>query len=191
MCNKKHPAKFYSFVTRKSITNLKTGDSIFVVKLICLHNYSLKKIKNRKIPYTITVLPAFIQPYARKTTQTIVSISEQYINNEITTQQEAAFFMGSESSNSFNRYYSRIANRIDAWNISLAKKISDSTGTSDYQKAPYIQKTFKQKWEDFITHVNTYYTAIDRLPTGLVVLKENRVCVILALFCMSIKGLGP
>ena len=99
--------------------------------------------------------------------------------------------MGVENIKSFNLYYERILNRIDDWIIYLLKKISEITRINKYERLPYKSKTIKQKWGYFYELIHDYCNVIESLDTGILLLKNNRVCFAFAIFCMSIKSLGP
>ena len=186
MCHKYHQIKFHSFVLRKSFQI----DNIFGVRILCNYNYYLNKSKNTKLQYTITILPAFIQPYARKSTETILNSSIDYINNDI-IQQEAAFNLGYENISSFTRYFYRITDRIDCWILNITEKISEISSNNDFTPRPFNKKTIKEKWEDFLVLVNKYFKIIETHDTGILILDEHKVPCILAIFTSSIKGLGP
>ena len=110
------------------------------MRIICIYNYQLNKKTNNNLQYTLTILPAFIQPYARKTTEKIINSSVKFINNETHCLQEAALSMGAENIKSFTRYFYRILNRIDEWIIHVLKKISEITGNNNYEQLPYKEK---------------------------------------------------
>jgi hypothetical protein len=190
LCNTKHEAKFYCFVSRKSF-NYEGNPYFKVIRIICEVNYQIYKETENKPSYTLTILPAFIQPYARKSTDNIINAVNKYINNTTQTLQEAAMEMEVENITSFNLYFNRILNRIDDWRIYLLEKISEITGINKYEKKPYETNNVKQKWYSFIELVNDYCDIIESLQTGILLLKRNRFCFIFAVFCQSIKSLGP
>lgn len=190
LCNKKHKIKFHCFVVRKSFKNKSLYD-IKVIKIICENNYNIRKNTGEKLSYTLTILPGFIQPYARRTTDSIVTTANKYINDEIKTQQEAAFSMGVENTKSFSLYFNRIVNRLDNWTINLLQKISELTGVNNYDRKPYEPITLKQKWSYFENLVHEYCDIVETLPSEMLLLKNNRVCFIFAIFSQSIKSLGP
>jgi hypothetical protein len=150
----------------------------------------LNKKKLIKLQYTITILPGFIQPFARKTTESIINANIDYINNKI-CQQEAAFNIGYENRSSFAKYYMRINERIDSWILLLTKKISEITNTNNFTPKPFIKKSIQEKWGLFTGLTNKYFKVIDNIVTNLIIFKSDTLSCILALFSSSIKGLGP
>ncbi len=176
---------------RKSIQNIKdTKKQSYVIKIICPYN-ALKKESDTNLRYTITVLPAFLQPYARHTVKDIVNTTDQYINGKITSKHEAAYLLGLESSSGFDRYYLRVINRVDEWVVNLLTKVSEITGTNHYKRIPYEKKTVNHKWTYFIKLIDEYCAAIDTLKTGILLLNEERISFVFALLSMKLKGLGP
>ena len=186
LCQKVHPVKFLCFVQRISFKN-----NVTVIKIICLNNLNSNKTNNTKLQYTITLLPAFIQPYARTSTQQIIEANEGYINNQVTSQQEAAMLMGRENPASFKRYFTRVNERIDNWIINLLKKISEITLINNLKWSLQVKNSILEKWEYFCKLTEKYIDEIDKLNTGLLILKENKLPFIMAVLCPGIKSLGP
>ena len=192
MCKRKHEIIFYSFVERKSFNNIKCSNTkLLLIRIICINNYQINKKTNSNLQYTLTILPAFIQPYARKTTEKIINATVKFINNETLSLQEAALSMGAENIKSFTRYFYRILDRIDDWIIHVLKKISEITGNNNYERLPYKTKTINQKWKYFMELIHDYCNALESLSTGILLLKNNRICFMFAVLCMNIKSLGP
>lgn len=189
LCNKIHTIKFYCFIARKSFTV--NNNILKVIKIKCETNYQINKAANSKLPYILTVLPAFIQPYARKSTDTIINTVNKYINLTLPNKYESSLEMGVENIESFNLYFNRILNRVDQWIVNLSQKISELAGISNYEKKPYSFGHIKQKWDYFIKLIHEYCDIIERLKTKVLLLKKNRVCFVFAIFCRSMKSLGP
>lgn len=154
-------------------------------------NYRLRQLTKTNIPYTQTILPAFIQPYARKATQTIIHSITEYIHHNIESHLEAAFLMGAETPKSFGRYFTRVKDRIDQWLVCLFGKISEITSINAVERKPDQIKTITQKWADFIFIIKDYIKITEQLDTGFLIQNENRICFVLAILTINNKGLGP
>ena len=183
LCNSLHPIKFFSFVKRKSFNN------ISVVRIICPLNLNTSLIEMKQ--YTITVLPAFIQPYARKKTQDIIDTCHKYINGTYKNQIQAAVNLGAENVKSFTRYLNRINVRISDWIVLLSSKISHVSGKNKYLAKPFKLENIKHKWNQFSIKVREYFEEINKLNSGFIIIAKCQIIFILAVFTLNNTGLGP
>lgn len=189
LCGRKHKAEFYCFVPRKSF--ILYGDFLKAIKIKCEDNHKINIKTGSKLPYTLTILPAFIQPYARKSTDIIINAIDGHINNPAQTKIESAIRLGVENTSSFNLYFNRIVNRIDDWSINILQKISEVSGINDYERRPFESNNINQKWNYFICLADKYCDVIEELKSRVLLLKKNRMVFIFALLGMNLKCLGP
>ena len=183
LCNSIHPVKFYCFVKRKSFNN------ISVVRIICLRNNNVPSIEKEQ--YTLTILPAFIQPYARKKTQDIIDTCHRYIDGTYKNQIQAAVNLGAENIRSFTRYINRVKARISDWIVLLSSKISHISGKNKYFAKPFKLENIKYKWNQFTLKVREYFEELNKLNSGFITLAKCQITFILAVFTLNNTGLGP
>ena len=159
------------------------------MRIICPRNLNESSLKTKQ--YTITILPAFIQPYARKKTQDIIDACHKYINGTYKNQIQSAVNLGAENVKSFIRYFNRVKTRISDWIVLLSSKISHISGENKYFAKPFKLENIKYKWNQFTLKVREYFKEINKLNSGFIILAKYQITFILAVFTLSNTGLGP
>ena len=185
LCKETHPPSFHCFVARKTpfnqLHNISTG---YVIRIKCNNNPPGQR--------TITILPVFIQPYARRLTSEIEDALNDYFNGRISNQLSAALRMNAENEKTFRKYYGRILKRISKWILILTQWLAEQNVADSWEKKPEaLTSTVYKRWCHFIDLIDLYTDEVAKIPDTVIISEENRFQYIMALLSQNHLGLGP
>ncbi|MBU2515909.1 hypothetical protein KJ966_31705 [bacterium] len=166
----------------------------FVIRLKCQIIKKLRKYGQSNKPYTITVLPVFIQSYSRFECAKTLSAISGYVKNVYKSYLTAALEMGAENEKTFSNYLRRAKLRCAEWNISITILLAVLCSFPKYKKTPnFSDFSFYERWTHFELLSKAYCRELgknqnNRANTLLGVFQCQYVMAILSRNCLA---LGP
>jgi len=109
-------------------------DHGFVIRLKCPIIGKLRKYGLSSKPYTLTVLPVFIQSYSRFECGKILSAISGYVKNVYKSHLTATLEMRAENEKTFSNYLHRAKLRCAEWNISITILLAVLCSVPKYKK---------------------------------------------------------
>ncbi len=199
LCEEKHPPQFYCFAHRTFVAEeqngKETGESavaILVPRIICEINHRIRKETGEAKQYTLTVLPGFLIPYSTIPVDPVHRAVNSYLTESGLKQVGAALRMRCRSSASFQLFYSRILERVEAWTTLFVQMIIALGG--NVREAKVSQADLPgpiARWNWFVRLSTVYVGLYARLPGSPVIPQKYLRQYIYTLLSRHHMGLGP
>ena len=170
----------------------KSAVAILVPRIICETNHRIRKETGEAKQYTLTVLPGFLIPYSTIPVDSVYRAVNSYLTESGLKQVGAALRMRCWSSASFQLFYSRILERVEAWTTLFVQMIIALGG--NVREAKVSQSDLSGSiawWKWFVWLSNEYVRLYARLPGSPVIPQKYLRQYIYTLLSRHHMGLGP
>jgi hypothetical protein len=165
---------------------------IVVLRIRCGVNKKIREETGKKIQYTLTILPSFLQPYSRFHLHCIIYSFVQYFSGRASNFLMAAVDMGAQNEKTFRKYYYRMKNGIHGWTAFIREKLSAIDDELPWSRIPQKKELLKYQWCIFVRLGKRLSMHADTVPgSPVVILIRTHREFVFAMLSQNRMGLGP
>jgi hypothetical protein len=165
---------------------------IKVIRIVCKARKRLRYKSGFLRQYTLTILPAFLIPYARVTFSGLSKAIPLYLQGD--DHDLVLNTLSAEDPRTFTLHYGRVIDRGSGWNLMIARWLIEADKPADRDESVAVfTRSVREKhpWDEFVRLTSALCYRLMSIGRTGVVLEQEQPLTAHARLTYAGMGLGP